>query len=169
MPRQQPIRCTALLVVGLMLGVGAVSEASAASQGQIGATSVAATTLGVVIPPSLQVVRPADSSVEFSAGAARHALCVSGRGVSAYAIAAAGSGEGGQFALSDGPNPLLYNAVMFSNPSEAVPLQAGRKTPAMELRATNVCQQVSLALKLDEGKPATGGQSGILTVVISPE
>ncbi len=171
MRHHQPRRYAALVVMAMMLGVAAVGEASASSQGRIGAVSVAATTIGVVIPPSLQVARPADSLVDLSAGTAQHPLCISGRGVSAYSLSVAGSGPGGGLALSDGRGGLPYNAIMHSDQIGAVPLHAGLKSRSVELPAASVCEQASLALQLVDKPqaPASRGHGGVLTLVVSPE
>lgn len=171
MRHQKPSRYAALIAMGMMLAVGGVGEVSAASQGRIGAASVAAATVGVVIPPSLQVARPTDSLVNLSAGTARHRLCVSGRGVSAYSLSVAGSGPDGRLALSDGRGNLPYEATMHSDQVGAVPLRAGLKSRSVELPAASACEQASLALQLSAKAQAPAGRAhgGVLTLVVSPE
>ena len=155
-------------LVGLAVPFVYAGSAGAASQGAIAGVSSATAQIGVVIPVSLHLSGGVGAAVALSAGTGHHPLCLSGRGVSAYAFRAVGSsGEG--LVVSGDKGQVGYSATIHTERAGAFPLTAGRSSQPIELPDRDGCEPMLLSLKLLEAGATDDQLAGTLTVVVAPE
>ena len=147
----------------------AAGAASAASQGGLSAISSATAQIGVVIPPRLHLSSGLNPSVNLPADGGRHAFCLSGRGVSAYAISV-GLGRPSQLSASGEKGLVGYSGAVHTDRTGTVPLSADGESQLIDLRDRGGCEPMLLSLTISDGHAApTDPRGGVLTVVVAPE
>ena len=145
------------------------ANALAATQGSVSGQSTGTLSINVVVPPRIEIAGNGRTSLDLSSGFANHPLCIGGRGVSAYSVAAIGSGKSGRFALSaEGGDELMYKtSVLDLKTGAQTLLRAGEATQRLQLRQAPNCQKLSFSVEV-LGKTGSG-QGGVLTLVVAPE
>lgn len=146
--------------------------ASAARQGNLGATSTGSLDISLVINPLIQVSQLQDIQLQTLQGQSIEGstpVCISGNYEGEFQLEAHGSGTGNEFELSAGQESIDYQVTLQSDASEVGldPMAPSSALPLGTCEGTNRTLMVGID-GADTEAVQPGVYNGTLTLLVSP-
>jgi hypothetical protein len=175
------------MALAMLLAAGSAllpaNSARATSQGSLGSSSTASSTISVIIPSRVQISRFDDIVVPIASrsrdAAVIEPICVRGIGSSTYRVIASGTGPGSSFALANGSNEILPYQVSYRGDLGAggsVMLSPGSLSGSFPVLSRepncNGSDTSAVEISIAAGDIASlpgGSYSGSLTITVSAE